>query len=129
MDGVFTPDWSTYVPVEVQYDSDDRYLVMKDLAGVGGGLETVNVNITVYGEGTVYYQSPDGVQSVGSPYGEDFEVVKGSMVIFVHEGSTYLLNRGGGGYEVVYDNGGSYYGYSCAVLSFYEDGSVVFEQV
>jgi len=33
MDTVLTPGWEARIPVEVQYDSDDRYLVMTDGSG------------------------------------------------------------------------------------------------
>lgn len=97
--------------------------------GGGGGLETVNVNVALYASrGTMYYMSPDGMQQAENPYG-DYEVVRNSPVVFVYDGSTYLLNRGGSGYNSLYDNGGNYIGHSCCVLSFYEDGMVVFEEV
>lgn len=55
MDGVWTPDWSTYVPVHIGYDSDDRYLVMDNLDGVGGPsvvTKRVNFNYFTIDEGT-----------------------------------------------------------------------------
>jgi hypothetical protein len=130
MDGVWTPDWSTYVPIEVQYDSDDRFLVMKNLDGVGGGgLETVTADISVYTGNSVsmYYMSPDGLQWVESPMGQ-FEVVKNSPVVIIYDGSTSLTNQGGAGYIQHYDNAWQYTGHSCAVLSFFEDGSVIYAE-
>lgn len=156
MDGVWTPGWEVYVPVEVQYDSDDRYLVMSDgssfgdatpqdvAKGVyftsengvcmegeaegGGSPETVTVTIAVYaGSAVVGYTGADGVH-ISAEMESTVEVVKGSLVAIEYKGNTYLVDRGGSGYETVYDgnvNGGSY----CIMLRFTESGSVVFEEV
>lgn len=87
MDGVWTPDWSTYVPIEVQYDSDDRYLVMKNLAGVGGGLETVEIAMCDYMDRglSVYYTDRNGqIQWTTLPsYDLTIEAVKNSIIVVI----------------------------------------------
>lgn len=98
-------------------------------AQMGGGLETVNVTFTIYGPGTIYYMGANGVATLTSPYEQTVAVVKDSPVTVVHDDSTYLLNRGGSGHTVHYSTGGNMYGHSCEILSFYEDGMVIFEQV
>lgn len=128
MDGVFTPDWSTYVPIEVQYDSDDRYLVMKNTDGIGGGMETVNVTFTIYGNGTIYYMGTDGIATLTSPYEQTVEVVKNSPVMIIYDGSTALVIQDGSGFTNHYENAWQYSGHSCCVLSFYEDGNVLYAE-
>lgn len=131
MDGVFTPDWGTYVPVEVQYDSDDRYLVMKNTDGIGGGLETVNVTFTIYGEGTVYYMGSDGnMATLTNPYEETVAVVKNNPVIVWYQkyDGTYLILRDLSGGSVLDDSAAAVNGHSVSVLLFQEDGNVLYEE-
>lgn len=95
----------------------------------GGGVETVNVTFTIYGNGTIHYMGTEGVAELTSPYEQTVAVVKNSPVVVTHDDSTYLLNRGGSGHTVHYSTGGNMNGHSCEIISFYEDGMVIFEQV
>lgn len=99
----------------------------------GASVETVTANITVYGSATVYYMNEDGMQYAVDTSG-DYTVVKNSPVAIIHDGGTYLMDRGGSGYTSHYDSSdimvsNATTGHSCAIISFYENGSVVFEQV
>lgn len=101
MDGVWTPDWSTYVPIEVQYDSDDRFLVMKNTDGVGGGLETVEVAMCDYMDRglTVYYTDRNGqIQQTTLPlYDITIEAVKNSIIVVEgYSDDIYPVDYGGG---------------------------------
>lgn len=131
MDGVWTPDWSACVPIHVGYDSDDRYLVMDNTDGIGGGLETVNVTFTIYGTGTIYYMGADGIAMLTSPYEETVAVVKNSPVIIWYENpeGTYLIGRGFNGGTYIMGNAGSHNGSSCDILTFREDGNALYEEV
>ena len=132
MDEVLTPDWSERIPVSVQYDSDDRYLVMDRLpTASGGSAETVSVTIYIYGGGSnVISYGTAGASIVSSVSGElTITVIKGSPVTIAYTGSTYLQLRGGSGYSVLLDSiqFGQYSG-SCHVLTFSESGSATFEE-
>lgn len=100
-DGVWTPDWSTYVPIEVQYDSDDRFLVMKNTDGVGGGgLETVEIAMCDYMDRglSVYYTDGNGrIQTQTLPsYDITLEVAKYTIVcIESYSDDLYPVDTGG----------------------------------
>jgi hypothetical protein len=97
-------------------------------AQMGGGVETVNVTFTIYGNGTIYYMGADGMATLTSPYEQTVAVVKDSPVIIIYDGSTTLILQYGSGYTQHYDNAWSYSGHSCSVLSFYEDGNVLYAE-
>lgn len=134
MDEVLTPDWSERIPVSVQYDSDDRHLVMDRLPSSGGGsVETVAVIIYVYaGVGTtIIYMSPSGIKMLYDASGENqLEAVKGSpiAIAYSNQNGTYLVNRGGSGYVMHYTDAGNISGASCSVVSFSESGSITLEE-
>ncbi len=97
-------------------------------AQVGGGVETVNMTFTIYGNGTIYYMGTDGIATLASPYEQTVAVVKDSPVIIIYDGSTTLVLQYGSGYTRHYDNAWSYSGHSCSILSFYEDGDVLYAE-
>ena len=98
-------------------------------AQMGGGMETVIADIAVYTGGSVsmFYMNLDGLQRVDNPMGQ-YEVVKNSPVIIIYDGSTTLVNQGGYGYDQHYDNAWRYSGHSCHVLSFWDNGSVIYAE-
>jgi hypothetical protein len=95
----------------------------------GGGLETFVADISVYTGGSVvmYYMGADGLQVAESPMGQ-FTIVKNSPVTIIYDGSTSLTNQGGSGYIQHYDNAWQYTGHNCAVISFFENGSVIYAE-
>ena len=130
MDTVLTPDWSDRVPVAVQYDSDDRYLVMKRLPA-GGGAETLSATITLWGSGgTAYYTGESGAAAKVLQNGDNaITVAKGTPVAIVYQGGTYLVHRTYSGAEVLVDTSSTALGVSVCVVAFTaEGGSIMLEE-
>lgn len=98
----------------------------------GGGSELVTVTLYLWGgTPTICYQSADGPTVVSSVPGEELtlEVVKDSILVIEYSGSTYYVIRGGSGYEELYD-GNDWENHRYAImLTFYESGSVTYEEV
>ena len=89
MDTVLTPGWEARIPVEVQYDSDDRYLVMKDGSAFG------NATPADVGAG-VTFTSREGVALVGTM------VPSGGAPSY--EACTVQWSDAGNGFLAVYTN-------------------------
>lgn len=105
----------------------DRNITVE--ASGGGSLETVDVQVTIYGEADMIYMGADGAHYVDGPYGTH-HIVKGSPVTFIYDGSTYIVHRDGSGSETLYYNAGERNnGHSCVVMVFHSDGHVLFEEV
>lgn len=90
MDVVLTPGWEEFIPVGIQYDSDDRYLVMTEYpSGGGGGGSGTEFAVTVY------HQCASGLMVFCN--GESYFMDGGTLEL-VTEGPVYIFDSSVGNY-------------------------------
>ena len=112
MDGVWTPDWSTYVPVHIGYDSDDRFLVMDNTDGIGGGgLTSCTVYVTEYTGTTLYlyYTDANGQPATHVIAGgvAELRVAANTALVFRYEGPSIYFVEISGSTESITGGGSS----------------------